>query len=127
MFPSGAYGQSTASTTLTGREAVDHVIGNTLVYSDPDLKDILVVMHFKPDGRAVMQTMANGVASEVGRREGVWSIDDQERLCVVEDERSPVDEDCLGMTITGNVVHPVPDGLFGEATITLVKGNSHKL
>lgn len=132
LIPATAYGQS-EEPVLTGRAAVERIIGNTLVLAPKEpLPDLTLQssIYFSPDGRASMQMKAseqmNG--TEKAKTEaGKWVIDDQDRLCVVEEGKTLRDRDCIGMTVAGNVVRSVPEEILGDAIATLVEGNPHGL
>lgn len=132
MLPASAYGQS-EEPVLTGRAAIEHIIGNTLVLAPLEPLPEMTVqsfIYFGPDGRASMQMKASERVNGTEKTEaetGKWSIDDQDRLCVVEEGKTLKDRDCLGMTVTGNTVRSVPEDVLGNATVTLVEGNPHGL
>lgn len=132
LLPVSAHGQS-EEPTLTGREAIERIIGNTIVLAPTKPLPTLAVrsfIYFSPDGRAAMQTAASERAEEEEKTEtrtGNWSIDDQERLCVVEEGKILRKEDCTGVRVTGNIVQSVPEKIFGDATATLLEGNPRGL
>lgn len=128
LLPISAHGQP-EEPVLTGREAIERIIGNTIVLAPTKPLPTLAVrsfIYFSPDGRAAMQIAASERADEEEKTEtrtGSWSIDDQERLCVVEEGKALREEDCTGMRVAGNIVQSVPEKIFGDATATLVEGN----
>jgi len=132
MLPASAYGQS-EEPALTGRAAIERIIGNTLVLAPREpLPDMTVqsFIYFGPDGRASMQMKASKRVNGTKKTEaetGKWSIDDQDRLCVIEEGKTLRERDCIGMTVTGDTVRSVPEDVFGDATATLVNGNPHGL
>lgn len=132
LFPASVYGQS-EEPVLTGRAAIERIIGNTMILAPAKPHPTLNVrsfVYFSPDGRAVMQMTASDRVDEVEKTEteaGDWSIDDQERLCVVADGTTLRDQDCIGLTVAGSIVRSVPEDVFGGATATLVEGNPHGL
>ena len=132
MLPASAYGQ-TEEPVLTGRAAIERIIGNTLVLAPLEpLPDMTVqsFIYFDPDGRASMQIKASERINGTEKTEtetGKWSIDDHDRLCVAEEGKTLRDRDCLGMTVTGNTVRSVPEDVLGNASATLVEGNPHGL
>lgn len=132
MLPASAYGQS-EEPVLTGRAAIERIIGNTLVLAPleplPDMT-LQSSIYFSPDGRASMQIEASERINGTEKAEtetGKWLIDDQDRLCVVEEGKTLRDLDCIGMTVAGNVVRSVPEEVLGDATVTLVEGNPRGL
>jgi len=132
LLPVSAHGQS-EEPALTGRAAIERIIGNTLILAPKKpLPDMTVqsFIYFGPDGRASMQMQARERMNGTEKTEaetGKWSIDDQDRLCVVEEGKTLRDRDCLGMTVTGNTVRSVPEDVLGDAIATLVEGNPHGL
>ena len=132
LLPASAHGQS-EEPVLTGRMAIERIIGNTLVLTpakpDPAI-NIKSFAYFSPDGRAAMQITVSDPASTAEKKtseEGDWSIDDQGRLCVVKEGGIVGDHDCAGMTVTGNTVRSMPKYIFEGAIVTLVEGNPHGL
>lgn len=132
LFPGGASGQ-TDEPVLTGRAAAERIIGNTMVLTPTNPNPTISLkslIYFSPDGRAAMQITASDPATEDEKTEteaGNWSIDDQERLCVVEEGDTLRDRDCVGMRVTGNIVQSVPEDVLDGATATLVEGNPYGL
>jgi len=132
LLPASAHGQS-EEPVLTGRAAIERIIGNTLVLAPKEpLPDITLQssIYFSPDGRAGMQIEAseriNG-AEKTEAETGKWSIDDQDRLCVTEEGKTLRERDCIGMTVTGDTVRSVPEDVLGAATATLTEGNPRGL
>ena len=132
VFPASAHGQSEAP-VLTGRAAIERIIGNTMLFAPakpfPTIK-VRSFIYFSPDGRTAMQMTASDPANEEEKAEteaGNWSIDDQERLCVVQEGKTLKDRDCIGVRITGNSVRSVPEDIFEDATATLLEGNPRGL
>lgn len=132
LLPASAHGQS-EEPVLTGRAAVERMIGNTLVLAPKEPLPEMTVqsfIYFDPDGRASMQIKASERMNGTERTEtkaGNWWVDDQERLCVVEEGKTLRDRDCLGMRVTGNVVQSVPEGIFHDSIAPIAKGNLHGL
>lgn len=132
LLPATAYGQSEES-VLTGRAAIERIIGNTLVLAPktpgPNL-NVKSFIYFSPDGRAAMQMTAGDQANDEENIEiepGTWSIDDQERLCVVEEGTILKERDCIGLRVTGDTVHSVPEDILDGAIATLLEGNPRGL
>ncbi|RIV78157.1 hypothetical protein [Pelagerythrobacter aerophilus] len=129
LIPASAYGQA-EEPTLAGRAAIERIAGNTIVLTPESEAPFAleVVMYFASDGRAVSRMSANGVANEAESLVGKWSIDDQERLCVVEDGKDlKSDRDCIGIVVTGNTVRSVPEDIFRGLHATIAEGNPSKL
>ncbi|MBM0171116.1 hypothetical protein [Altererythrobacter sp. C41] len=66
LLPVSAHGQS-KEPTLTGREAIERIIGNTIVLAPTKPLPTLAVrsfIYFSPDGRAAMQIAASERADE---------------------------------------------------------------
>lgn len=132
LLPASAHGQSDEP-VLTGRAAIERIIGNTMVLvPTAPLPTINVksFIYFNPDGRAVMQMTASDRADEAEKTEtraGNWSIDAQERLCVVDEATTLREQDCIGVRVTGNTVRAVPEDVFDGATATLLEGNPRGL
>ena len=132
LFPAGALGQA-EEPVLTGHAAIERIIGNTMVLAPTTPLPTVSVksfIYFSPDGRAAMQITASSQADKEERAEneaGNWSIDDQERLCVVEEGTTLREQDCIGVRVTGNTVHSVPEDIFDGATATLLEGNPREL
>lgn len=132
LLPASAYGQSEAP-VLTGRAAIERIIGNTMLLAPakplPTI-DVRSYIYFSPDGRTAMQMTARDPANDEKKAEteaGNWSIDDQERLCVVQEGKTLKDRDCIGVRVTGNSVRSVPEDIFEDATATLLEGNPRGL
>lgn len=132
LLSTSAYGQSQGP-VLTGHAAIERIIGNTMVFipkeSIPAI-DVKSLIYFNPDGRATMRIIANGQPGEAEKTEietGTWSIDDQERLCVVSEGNTLRETDCIGLTVKGDTVSSTPDDTLHRATVTLVKGNPYGL
>lgn len=132
MLPASAYGQSEGP-VLTGRAAIERIIGNTLVLAPtkplPTIK-VRSYIYFSPNGRTAMQMTASSQEDQdemMEQEAGNWSIDDQERLCVVAEGTTLRDQDCIGLRIAGNTVHSVPEDVFDGAIATLLEGNPHGL
>lgn len=129
LLPASAQGQP-EEPVLTGRAAIERIIGNTLVLAPAgDTPFALeVIMYFAPDGRAASRVLANGVANEEESMTGKWSIDEQERLCVVENGKDlKAERDCIGMVVTGDTVSSVPEDIFRDVRATIAEGNLHGL
>lgn len=133
LLPASAHGQS-EEPVLTGRAAIERIIGNTMVLAPtkplPTI-DVKSFIYFSPDGRSAMQMTASDPANEeeteAETEAGNWSIDDQERLCVVQQGKTLKDGDCIGVRVTGNTIHSVPEDVFDGATATLLEGNPRRL
>lgn len=132
LLPVSAHGQS-EEPVLTGRAAIERIVGNTLVLAaktpSPNL-DVKSFVYFSPDGRAAMQMTANDQANEeenIDVEAGNWSIDDQERLCVGEEGATLREQDCIGLRVTGDTVHSVPEDVLDGAVATLLEGNPRGL
>ena len=128
LVPADAQAQA-AEPALEGKAATERIIGNTLVLSGtaPSVEGMAIVIYFDPDGRAASQLVKDGRPVDGERDEAAWSVDDQERLCVVEDGRTLRDRDCIGPLVTGDTVRSTPEEAFAGITVTLVSGNPHDL
>ena len=129
LTPAVASGQ--AETALTGQAALDGIIGNTLHLAPKEELpfSLEIIVYFAPNGRAFMRELINGEINDPrGGTPSHWSIDDQERLCVVDEGKTPRPErDCLGMMVTGDSVQSVPPKEFKDLRVTIVEGNPYEL
>lgn len=135
MHPSTALSQ--APSTLTGRDAADRFIGNSMVIrereSDAYLADFVFVIYFEPGGRAAVRVTLIGHTGELDPDEAGWDdeaswlIDDQRQICVIYDGAEPSYGDCLAVTVTGNEVHSVQEDIFHDMRVTLVEDNPYQL
>lgn len=132
LLPASTYGQS-ETPILTGRAAIERISGNTIVLAPAMPMPTLAVrafIYFSPDGRAIMQMSTGERASDeriAETRTGSWSIDDQDRLCVVEEGKALREEDCIGVRIAGDTVHSEPESVFRDTIATLLEGNPRGL
>lgn len=128
LIPADAHGQS-AEPAFEGKAAIQRIIGNTLLLSGvaPSVEGMAIAIYFDPDGRAASQLMKDGRPVDDERDEAAWSVDDQERLCVVEDGRTLRDKDCIGPIVMGDTVRSTPEEAFAGMAVTLVRGNPHDL
>lgn len=132
FWSAGALAQS-GDALLTGRAAIDRIVGNTMVLIPKETglgKDLKSLVYLMPDGRAAFKTQAGdgkGGQRDVEAWEGRWSVDDQERLCVSKADHAPRDRDCLGLTIKGNSIYSVPADAFSNSIATLETGNPYGL
>ncbi len=121
---------SQSETTVEGRAALERVTGNTLHLSPKKELPlpVEVVMYFSPDGRAIVRGLIDGELSETREAPAQWSIDDQDRLCVVDEGKAKEPErDCLAMEVTGDNVQSVPENVFGGLTVTILQDNPYEL
>ncbi|MFC4256299.1 hypothetical protein GRI97_10775 [Altererythrobacter xixiisoli] len=114
---------------LSGMDAVERLIGNTLVVTmtfEADKPPYKVFMHLKEDRSALATTDLNAKAQ---RR--VWFIDDRGELCFAEDVARLVSNDCIRLEITGDTVVLLDDDKRSDEEpwiqVELLPGNPYGL
>ncbi|WP_161391288.1 hypothetical protein [Croceibacterium xixiisoli] len=113
-----------ASGGLTGRAAVERVVGNTLIGA-PDGKtdpEDTVIFHFAEGGRAAARAQSGADKP----RRGNWQIGENGQLCAnLAGDKDPTLQ-CLDLVVNGDHADLLEDG---ERLITLkiLPGNPYKL
>lgn len=112
---------------ISGRAAIDRLLGNTLVSTpiDPmmEVQDGLLLL--RADGTAAWVNIGVGDTAKEVR----WTVDERDWLCIAGFDDVLVDDACTGIVIAGDEVTMLQDDSSSEGrlTIRLEKGNSRGL
>ncbi|MFC4255181.1 hypothetical protein GRI97_07080 [Altererythrobacter xixiisoli] len=116
-----------AQAELTGKAAIDHAVGNTMVTRlvDETVGAQEGRLLLRPDGTAVWVNIEPGAQAVTIR----WQVDDQGQLCMSGFPADTVEDSCAGISITGDkvVMHDGDSDSAGILDITLVPGNPGNL
>ncbi|MFC4256191.1 hypothetical protein GRI97_11320 [Altererythrobacter xixiisoli] len=110
---------------VSGRAAIDLVIGNSLVgtvegqaESDPG-----VVFYLNADGTA----KARSTTGDGETRPGQWSVGEGDTLCIVDPGDKPDSNDCMGVTVIGDQVELAQGTEKFGLNLKLMPGNPYEL
>ncbi|MXO99578.1 hypothetical protein GRI97_11325 [Altererythrobacter xixiisoli] len=111
---------------IVGGEAIDRLIGNTLVATQTNLGSDQppALLYLRPDGTAVGREGRQGAKAEQAK----WWIEDETLLCILPPGGKRTRNDCVGIVIEGDRIQLLENGRpLEQLDMRLEPGNPYEL